>query len=73
MGKLFTHVLKILGPGDLKSGRQVIKRGTMTGQFFNYLYVSVPPTVSDQFLSNFQEMLCSPRCTTYGLFFILLT
>ena len=58
-----THVPKILGPVDLRSGNQVTKRGTMSGPNFNYLYATVPATVSDRFLSNFQRELSSPSCT----------
>ena len=36
----------------------------------NYLYAVVPPTVSDLFLSNFQDVLSLPSCTTYRPFFL---
>ena len=68
---LFTHVLKILGTGALRSDHQVTKSGTMSGPNFNYLYAPVPPTVSDHFLSNFQDMLSLPSCTTYRPFFFV--
>ena len=60
----------IHGPGDLRPGQQVAKRGTMSGPNFNYLYAPVPLTVSDRFLSNFQDVLSSPSCTTYRSVFL---
>ena len=45
MGQHFTHVLKMLGPADLRSRDQVTKRGTMLGPNFNYLYAPVTHTV----------------------------
>ena len=50
LGNLFTHVLKIWDPGDLRSGHQATKRGTMSGPNFNYPNEPVPPTVSDRFI-----------------------
>ena len=78
-GNLFTHVLKRLGPGVLRLGRQVTKSGTMSGPNFSYLYAPMPLTVFEchsQFLTNFfetQEMLISPSCTTFRSFFTSLT
>ena len=43
----------------------------MSGPNFSCLYAPVPPTDSDRFLSNFQDLLSSPRRTTYQLFFIV--
>ena len=40
----------------------------MSGPNFSFPCAHVPPTVSDRFLSNFQGVLSSPRCTTYHLF-----
>ena len=46
-GNPSTYLLKILGPGDLRSCQQVTKRGRMSGSNFNYLYAPVPLTVAD--------------------------
>ena len=48
-GNLSTHVLKILGSGDLRSGHQVTKRGK-SGPNLNFLHAPVYPT---QFLADF--------------------
>ena len=68
MGQHFYTCPKIIGSGDLRSGHQATKIGTMSGPNFNFLYSPVPPTVSDRFLSNFHGVLSSPSCTTYRPF-----
>ena len=68
MGATFLH-----RSWNLRSGwRQVRSTGlknTISGPNFNYLYAPVSLTISDRFLSNFQDVLKLPNCTTYRLVF----
>ena len=64
MGVAFLHVLKILGQGN--SGQITSsEQDEMSGSNFTYLYAPVSLTVSDRFLSNFQDVLSSPSFITY--------